>query len=92
MKPGINYWRHQHLLPNLSLKLRKKLNQKTFFLRIVNSCRAILQRAIEPPQLRVWQTWDEQGVYWNARDPVTGRSIERVSESQIRAWIEQRYR
>lgn len=45
------------------------------------------------PQLRVWHHSDRHGqLSWSGYDPVTGRSIHRVSEDEIRTWIEQRYR
>lgn len=41
----------------------------------------------------VWQTVDMTGrVYWNAIDPLTGRSIEKVSADTIRVWLEARDR
>jgi hypothetical protein len=42
--------------------------------------------------LRVWSRCDRHSnIWWNADDPVTGESIRHVSESEIRAWIEQRH-
>ena len=41
---------------------------------------------------RVWCNYDYMGnIYWSAFDPVTGRAINQVSESEIRVWIEQRH-
>lgn len=41
-----------------------------------------------PNELHVWQRTDRDGrVYWQAYDPITGRSTT-GSEADIRAWIE----
>lgn len=41
---------------------------------------------------RVWCNYDRMGnICWSAFDPVTGRAINQVSESEIRVWIEQRH-
>lgn len=45
----------------------------------------LLQVLLKPNELRVWHTRDEAGnLWWSAHDPATGRSIDRVSENQIR--------
>lgn len=41
--------------------------------------------------IEVWRSHDEAGVWWNAIDRVTGRSILQVSENELRIWIEQRH-
>ena len=41
---------------------------------------------------RVWCNYDSMGnICWSALDPVTGRTIKQVSESEIRVWIERRH-
>ena len=41
---------------------------------------------------RVWYDRDCMGnTWWSALDPVTGRTINQVSESEMRAWIERRH-
>jgi len=55
------------------------------------------QRSIEyfsnANEIQVWQKLDRLGnIYWQAYDPVTGRSTCSGSELEIRAWIEQFYR
>ncbi len=43
-------------------------------------------------ELQVWQKTDRYGnTYWQAYDPVTGRSTSLGSEDEMRIWIEQRY-
>jgi len=40
----------------------------------------------------IWTSRDHQGnLSWNGRDPLTGRRINHVSESELLAWLEQRY-
>lgn len=41
---------------------------------------------------RVWPTHDRSGqVWWHGYDPATGRSVNYVTEAEIRVWIEQRH-
>jgi hypothetical protein len=40
----------------------------------------------------VWQTQDSTGKeLWSAFDPMTKRSIDRVSADELRAWLEERH-
>ncbi|MBW4470187.1 MAG: hypothetical protein KME45_07250 [Stenomitos rutilans HA7619-LM2] len=49
----------------------------------------LIIRLIYAQELHVWQCTDRAGrLYWQAYDPVTGRSTS-GSEADIRAWIEQ---
>ena len=44
-------------------------------------------------EIQVWCTYDAQGnLLWNAYDPITRQITCNVSETEIRAWIEQRHR
>ena len=87
MQPENNTWKSQRSSSN-SLPI----SQKNLVSRFLEIYKTSLQWVTETPQLRVWQTWDEdENVYWNGYDPITRRSIHRVSESQIRVWIEQRH-
>ncbi|MDM9379185.1 hypothetical protein QUB80_00485 [Chlorogloeopsis sp. ULAP01] len=57
-----------------------------FWQKIVN----LLQKHQE---LQVYQKNDHKGnTYWQAYDPLTGKSFTSGSESDVRAWIEQLYR
>ncbi|WOB43814.1 hypothetical protein HNI00_12095 [Thermoleptolyngbya oregonensis NK1-22] len=41
---------------------------------------------------RVWRSQDGHGdVLWNAYDPKTGKSVNCVSEADLRVWLEARY-
>ncbi|MEO1351808.1 MAG: hypothetical protein AAFW84_23885 [Cyanobacteria bacterium J06635_15] len=43
--------------------------------------------------LEVWHTYDANGhLSWSAYDPITRNAIHRVSDTEIRVWIEQRHR
>jgi hypothetical protein len=45
---------------------------------------------VQEPQ--IWQSYDRQGnLWWHGYDPMTGRSICRDSEAEMRIWIEERY-
>lgn len=58
--------------------------------------KGMLSASSEP---RIWQSTNGHGAIategnqtlWNAYDPVTGRSIQNVSEAEIQAWLEARY-
>jgi len=40
----------------------------------------------------VWQTHDAAGhAVWSAEDRVSGKSIQGVSEAELRIWLEARY-
>ena len=42
---------------------------------------------------QVWSTRDEAGrTLWNAYDGVSGRTIHQASETEMRVWLESRYR
>lgn len=54
----------------------------------------LFQQAIAhlfPDPIEVWRTHDEAGIWWNAIDHQTGRSILQASENELRIWMEQRY-
>lgn len=52
----------------------------------------IVERLVADAEPHVWYTCDADGrLWWHAHDPVTGRSLNHVSEAEMRAWIEQRY-
>ncbi|KPQ34551.1 MAG: hypothetical protein HLUCCA11_14725 [Phormidesmis priestleyi Ana] len=41
----------------------------------------------------IWQTQDATGeIFWNAQDPTSGRTIRHASETEMRIWLEERYR
>jgi hypothetical protein len=42
-------------------------------------------------ELQIWQNCDRLGqLRWSAYDPQTGKRINQVSETEMRAWLEQR--
>lgn len=48
-----------------------------------------LTKAQEP---QIWQSYDRQkNLWWHGYDPITGRSICRDSEAEMRIWLEERY-
>lgn len=40
---------------------------------------------------RVWKTQDQQDTLWNAYDPTSGKTVRKVSEDQLRVWLEERH-
>lgn len=72
------------------LKIGNKQRRLTIQATLVSIWSIVIQRLTNPSELRVWWTCDQQGkLWWSAYDPLTGRSINQVSEEQMRAWIEQ---
>ena len=43
-------------------------------------------------ELQIWQTSDRSGkTWWHGYDPVTGSSVCKDSEAEMRIWLEKRY-
>ncbi len=51
----------------------------------------LLASLIDSQQVRIWTKNTRAGVLWCAYDPTTQRSVERCSEADLRAWLEERY-
>ncbi|OUL21400.1 hypothetical protein BV378_26800 [Nostoc sp. RF31YmG] len=52
-----------------------------------------IQTLLAPDELQVIQKVDRHGnIYWQAYDPVTGKSFSSGSEVDVSMWIEQLYR
>jgi hypothetical protein len=61
----------------------------SFFNRILQY---LVNSVIEAQEPQVWQSYDRQGnLWWHGYDPMTGRSISRDSETEMRIWLEERY-
>ncbi len=59
---------------------------------IKNIWRQIGKRLVQENEPRVWQKRDRFGqTYWYGYDPVTGSSVCRSSEAEMRIWLEERY-
>lgn len=71
---------------------QKSTEKSKFLLTLTNVAQRVMHFLIGSNDLRVWETYDRFGNnWWHAYDPLTGRSITVESESELRAWIEQRY-
>ena len=95
MKHWITWLEYPQLDPVASTPSQHRLG-RLFWQRMshfwTNFWDALFQPLVKPAELRVWRTRDNKGnIWWSAHDPATGRLIERVSEAQIRIWLEQRY-
>lgn len=54
--------------------------------------KAFMHHLVQSRELQVWYSCDQTGnLWWSAYDPVTGQSIDRLSEAEMRAWVEQRH-
>lgn len=64
--------------------------------KLVSTINSIGQRLVavmtKEQDLQVWQSSDRSGkTWWHGYDPVTGRSVCRDSEAEMRIWLEERY-
>jgi hypothetical protein len=64
--------------------------------KLVSIINSISQRLVavmtNEQELQVWQSSDRSGkTWWHGYDPVTGRSVCRDSEAEMRIWLEERY-
>lgn len=51
----------------------------------------LMQFFTNSQQIRVWTKSTKAGTVWFAYDPATGRTAERLSEDDLRGWLEKRY-
>lgn len=93
MKPAID-WAEYQKLELISFEKEESNSSKPSLQSTLEQIwQSLVTALFESPILRVWYVYDELGrIWWSADDPVTGRSLHHVSETQLRAWIEQRYR
>jgi hypothetical protein len=64
---------------------------KQFFL-LNNMWQYLVTAIAQRQEPKVWQSTDRFGqTRWHAYDPVTGRSVCRDCEAEIRIWLEERY-
>lgn len=88
VKTPISYLEYQRLELIVPPKLEESGTIKVKLKRIWQLVRTT-SRDSEP---RVWYSRDRMGnTWWSALDPVTGRTINQVSESEMRSWIERRH-
>ncbi|MGB3532998.1 MAG: hypothetical protein WBA13_05720 [Microcoleaceae cyanobacterium] len=74
-------WGKSHKTPRRFDRVRIQFSQ--FFQRLFQFS------TLQPP--RVWQTQHPEYKCWNAYDPVSGCRVKGLSESEMRAWLEDRY-
>jgi hypothetical protein len=69
-----------------------KTKRTDVFVRIKSIWQRVINYLNAKNELQVWQSSDRHGqTWWNAYDPITGRTTKRDSEAEMRTWIEQRY-
>lgn len=88
MKPEIDWLEYQRL-ELITCDRSWQLNWRS---RLKKLWDYLLEYLTDSSQLRVWYTCDPEGkIWWSAYNPTTKQSINKVSEEQIRIWIERRY-
>lgn len=78
------YWPERHLGHSQSQASESKLTQG--LRQVWQEVLARLRTSDEP---RVWPSRCDDPPTWNAYDPVTGQSINLVSEAELRTWLEE---
>lgn len=92
MKSAINWLKYQRVEQIYPANTESECSKLTLQSRLGKIWHFMLQYLTESSQLQVWHTCDEEGnIWWSAYDPNTRRSICRISEEQMRVWIERRY-
>ena len=66
--------------------------KKTFGQKLQQFWQAVVADLKDTAEPRLWQTIDRSGhAAWNGYDPMTGRSVHHLSESDLLTWLEQRH-
>lgn len=79
----------EHIYQETEQKSVQKSNSSSFLNSLWQHLVNALTKAQEP---QIWQSYDRQGnLWWHGYDPMTGSSICRDSEAEMRIWIEERY-
>jgi hypothetical protein len=57
-----------------------------------NLWQTIVARLAVSDEPRVWKSQDDQGcILWNAYDPRTGRSVNKMTTAELQVWLEERH-
>ncbi|HBB31312.1 MAG TPA: hypothetical protein DDZ80_21935 [Cyanobacteria bacterium UBA8803] len=68
------------------------MNKTQLFSTFKSIWQQILKQLTKANEPQVWQSSDRMGkTYWHGYDPVTGSSVSRASEAEMRIWVEERY-
>lgn len=81
-KPLEPSWVKSHKKPQLCYPITTRISQ---FLQ------QLFRFLTQGDQPQVWQVLHQGKSYWNAYDPATGQRVNRLSEAEMRAWIDERY-
>lgn len=91
MKSALGWQRPRSLNSPQQAALRSDLSAAPSWLATLKQW--LVRDPSELPAFTVWYKCDAVGkLWWGAYDPVTKRSIDRLSESELRVWIEQSHR
>jgi hypothetical protein len=89
MKSSMNYDLYQQLEFGVEQQRKQESGWVYKFNQLWQNVLLFLSTAPEP---RVWKMCNEAGeVYWNADDPITGERVQRLTETEMRAWLEDRH-
>jgi hypothetical protein len=93
MKNGIKCLQSEDIEISCGSKFNQKIN-RTFGESLHSIWEKIVKTLlVDPQELQVSQKNDRHGnIYWQAYDPVTGKSFSSGSKADILMWIEQLYR
>ncbi|GFE71787.1 hypothetical protein [Chroococcus sp. FPU101] len=79
--------------PSEQLSNQKAVKQASFWTKLSNIGQNFSQFFNTSLELQVWRMVDQNGnIWWSAYNPKNGQSVKRISEEQMRIWIEQNYR
>jgi hypothetical protein len=89
MKSHLTWNTIQKLERSFHQPTQPKQNWKTELNELWKRAIAYFAASDEP---HVWQSQNQQGeTVWNAHDPRTGRSVNDLSASELRVWLEERH-
>jgi hypothetical protein len=86
----------KYSFPKILEQILNKAEPDSSINKLVSIINSISQRLVavmtNEQELQVWQSSDRSGkTWWHGYDPVTGRSVCRDSEAEMRIWLEERY-
>ncbi len=70
----------------------KSPRESNLVTRVKKISKTIITWLIHGNEMQVWHSQDQAGnIVWNAYDPVKNVTIRGAKESELRAWLEERY-
>lgn len=70
----------------------EKIKKSSFFSRLNSLWQHLIAALSNGHEPQIWVSSDRAGTtWWHGYDPLTGRSVTRSSEAEMRVWVEERY-